>query len=103
MAKKKTTDSSTTPGAGTSAPAARPRRTAPKVKAAPAGNATSTADERSSFVASTQGAPVTAPGAAGPTYDEIAEAAYHRYLKRGGGDGHDFDDWLEAEQELKAR
>ena|SRR5690349_6358728 len=38
-----------------------------------------------------------------PTYDQIAEAAYHRYLKRGGGDGRDFDDWLEAEQELKAR
>jgi hypothetical protein len=38
-----------------------------------------------------------------PTFDEIAEAAYHRYLKRGGGDGQDFDDWLEAERELKAR
>ena len=38
-----------------------------------------------------------------PTYDEIAEAAYHRYLQRGGGDGQDFDDWLEAERELKAR
>ncbi len=38
-----------------------------------------------------------------PTYDEIAEAAYHRYLKRGGGDGQDFDDWLEAERELRSR
>ena len=38
-----------------------------------------------------------------PTYDEIAEAAYHRYLRRGGVDGQDFDDWLEAEKELKAR
>ena len=38
-----------------------------------------------------------------PTYDEIAEAAYHRYLRRGGSDGRDFDDWLEAERELKAR
>jgi len=38
-----------------------------------------------------------------PTYDEIAEAAYLRYLRRGGSDGQDFDDWLEAERELKSR
>jgi len=38
-----------------------------------------------------------------PSYDEIAEAAYQRYLRRGGYDGRDFDDWLEAERELKAR
>ena len=38
-----------------------------------------------------------------PTYDEIAEAAYHRYLRRGGGDGQDFDDWVEAERELRTR
>jgi Protein of unknown function (DUF2934) len=42
-------------------------------------------------------------GSYSPTYDEIAEAAYQRYLRRGGGDGQDFDDWLEAERELKAR
>jgi hypothetical protein len=38
-----------------------------------------------------------------PTYDEIAEAAYHRYLSRGGGDGQDFEDWIAAEQQLKTR
>jgi hypothetical protein len=38
-----------------------------------------------------------------PTYDEIAEAAYQRYLQRGALHGRDFDDWLEAERELKAR
>ena len=37
-----------------------------------------------------------------PTYDEIAEAAYQRYLQRGAADGRDFDDWLEAERELAA-
>jgi hypothetical protein len=35
-----------------------------------------------------------------PTHDEIAEAAYHRYLSRGGEHGRDFDDWLEAERDL---
>ena len=38
-----------------------------------------------------------------PTFEEIAEAAYHRYLKRGGGHGADFDDWFEAERELRSR
>ena len=38
-----------------------------------------------------------------PTYAEIAEAAYRRYLSRGGAHGRDFDDWLEAERELRAR
>lgn len=38
-----------------------------------------------------------------PTFEEIAEAAYHRYLKRGGTEGTDFDDWLEAERDLKSR
>lgn len=36
-----------------------------------------------------------------PSPDEIAEAAYHRYLSRGGSDGGDFGDWLEAERELR--
>jgi hypothetical protein len=38
-----------------------------------------------------------------PTQQQIAEAAYHRYLNRGGQPGRDFDDWLEAERELAAR
>ena len=38
-----------------------------------------------------------------PTADEIAQAAYQRYLSRGGQDGGDFDDWIEAERELISR
>ena len=54
-------------------------------------------------------------GAAGPNGDqpssptdiEITEEhirirAYERYLERGGSHGGDFDDWLEAEKELKS-
>jgi len=44
-----------------------------------------------------------APADSRPTYDEIAEAAYHRYLNRGASDGQDFEDWIAAEQDLKAR
>ena len=36
-----------------------------------------------------------------PSEEDIRMRAYHRYLERGGGDGMDFEDWLEAERELK--
>jgi hypothetical protein len=49
------------------------------------------------------GASVAASERPSPSYDEIAEAAYQRYLRRGGQHGQDFDDWLEAERELKDR
>jgi hypothetical protein len=35
-----------------------------------------------------------------PSHDEIALAAYHRYLARECAQGHDLHDWLEAEREL---
>ncbi len=38
-----------------------------------------------------------------PTQAEIAEAAYFRHLNRGGAPGDDFNDWIEAERELKER
>ena len=38
-----------------------------------------------------------------PSYDEIAEAAYQRYLRRGGSHGDDFGDWLAAERDLRTR
>jgi hypothetical protein len=37
----------------------------------------------------------------GPNEEDIRMRAYHRYLERGGGHGMDFEDWLEAERELK--
>jgi hypothetical protein len=51
----------------------------------------STADERSGSMSM----------ASGPSEDDIRMRAYHRYLERGGGDGMDFADWLEAERELR--
>jgi hypothetical protein len=38
-----------------------------------------------------------------PTPDEIAVEAYHLYMGRGGSDGQDMDDWLEAERRLAER
>ena len=38
-----------------------------------------------------------------PTHDQIAEAAYHRFLSRQGAGGSDVDDWVEAERDLRSR
>ena len=38
-----------------------------------------------------------------PNEEDIRRRAYQRYLERGGGDGQDFDDWLEAERELRQK
>jgi hypothetical protein len=35
-----------------------------------------------------------------PTSEEIELRAYQIYIERGGADGHDVDDWVEAEREL---
>jgi hypothetical protein len=32
--------------------------------------------------------------------ERCAQRAYELYMARGGGDGRDMDDWLEAEREL---
>jgi len=37
-----------------------------------------------------------------PTEDDIRLRAYQRYLERGGSHGADFDDWLEAERDLRS-
>lgn len=35
-----------------------------------------------------------------PLTEAIARRAYELFLERGGEDGHDVDDWLQAEREL---
>ena len=52
-------------------------------------------------------APNANPAAAGengkpsPTPSEIGDRAYEIFLERGSVHGHDLDDWLQAEHELK--
>jgi hypothetical protein len=36
-----------------------------------------------------------------PSEEDIRMRAYQRYLDRGGDHGMDFEDWLQAERELK--
>jgi Protein of unknown function (DUF2934) len=44
---------------------------------------------------------VIAPPEPEPSDEDIRVRAYHRYLERGGNHGADFDDWVEAEKDLK--
>ena len=72
---------------------------------APASRRRATAPRRTTTASDPAPAPIDIATVAqtGPSADEIAQEAYLRYLSRGGGDGQDFDDWLEAERELKKR
>jgi hypothetical protein len=117
MAKKKTEDASTAKPR-----AAAPRRRAPRTPApaaeAPPVDLARVSTTQPIAVAADMSMPGTPEGivditaatattaatqAAPPSHDEIAEAAYQRYLQRGGGHGMDFEDWLEAERALRHR
>ena len=102
MAKKKASpDSTSAPPPAT--PVTRPRRApakrAPLRAAQPAevsGTPPAAIDRASDSAAAGE-----LPGVHSPSYEEIAEAAYHRFLQRGGSDGSDFDDWIAAERDLR--
>jgi hypothetical protein len=49
------------------------------------------------------GAPSDSAAPYAPTFEQIAQEAYERYLNRGGSHGSDFEDWLEAERRLRER
>lgn len=40
---------------------------------------------------------------ASDAYEEISARAYELYVERGLKDGHDLEDWLQAEMEVTAR
>lgn len=40
-------------------------------------------------------------GVIGSAHSDIARRAYERFLARGGEHGHDVEDWLQAELELR--
>ena len=43
----------------------------------------------------------SASTSAQPTREEIASRAYEVYVRKGQAEGHDLENWLEAEAELK--
>jgi hypothetical protein len=99
MAKKKTVQ----PDESSTVPAPPPRRRTARRPAAAPPPEVSAGDGSPAHEPLVAADDTNAPAQYAPTYDEIAEAAYHRYLERGGDHGQDFDDWLEAERALKRR
>jgi hypothetical protein len=81
------------------APSSQPRSRRARVPADE--NPTQAAD--TAIASSTETLDEVMAAETGPTEDEIRARAYQRYLERGGGHGMDFEDWLEAERELKNR
>jgi hypothetical protein len=107
MAKKSVSRSKSEPTAAPAgaAPAARPRarakKTASDTPAASIAVAGDTADPTHMLPAASDNASVSM--ASEPSEDDIRLRAYQRYLERGGGHGMDFDDWVQARQELIAK
>lgn len=62
----------------------------------------SVADQLPADVDRRMGALTSESMASEPSEDDIRMRAYQRYLERGASHGMDFDDWLEAERELRA-
>jgi hypothetical protein len=59
-------------------------------------------DTGSAAPSTQSGLPPQPPGTgpAEPTTEEIAQRAYEIYQARGGTEGQDIEDWLQAEREL---
>ena len=96
MAKKNTEGTAPAPRR-----ASTTRRTKKDPAAAPIDIASVTPVESIDTAADMSG--VSADSTYRPTYDDIAREAYDRYLRRGGSDGRDIEDWIEAERELSRR
>jgi hypothetical protein len=91
------TDTQTDDVAGVAPGAPKPRRAR-----APSRSTNSTSVQEAAAEAADMGnAPEQTEAA--PSEEDIRTRAYHRYLERGGGHGQHFDDWIEAERELKSR
>jgi hypothetical protein len=91
---KRPTSRSKDPGAA--APAAPKPKRARGVTALPATTPPSSPDATASAAA-------TAEKKSEPSVDDIRRRAYERYLERGGRHGQHFDDWVEAEKELRSK
>jgi hypothetical protein len=107
MAKKKTVGPDTPAAPAPAAPRRRAASSGPRRRAGSANSGAaeplSTAAPEIDRAAEMSSSPAESAAASAPSYGEIAEAAYHRYLERGGGHGQDFDDWVEAERRLRSR
>jgi hypothetical protein len=59
--------------------------------------------ERRSATPEAEGPSTQADRNGNPNSDEVARRAYELYEHRGGEHGRDWDDWFQAEQEVRER
>jgi hypothetical protein len=87
------------------APAAEPKKRAPRAKKTAAESAAPKAVRTRSAAATHKARATPAAPALRPELfqEEIARQAYAYWLERGGAHGHHHEDWLRAEQEVKQR
>lgn len=58
--------------------------------------------KRAEAAAPANGATTSGPNGSAPVTDaDVARRAYDLYLARGGEPGHDVEDWLQAERDLR--
>ena len=58
--------------------------------------------KRVEAAAAANGATTSGPNGSAPVTDaDVARRAYDLYLARGGEPGHDVEDWLQAERDLR--
>ncbi len=58
--------------------------------------------KRAEAAAAANGASTSGPNGSAPVTDaDVARRAYALYLARGGEPGHDVEDWLQAERDLR--
>jgi hypothetical protein len=111
---KKTAKNPESPSTGPAAPVKRraatsrkaPANAAPAVDVATIGGTeplANASDTRANTTASNTMNSTSSNGDHQPSHDEIAQAAYFRHLNRGGSSGDEFEDWVEAERELRER
>ena len=106
MAKRTPRSEANDPAAGPAKP--RPRAAGAKKKSAASGPANGAAPTDDTGIADDAGLSgvsdtTSMSMSSEPSDEDIRLRAYQRYLERGGGHGMDFEDWLEAERELKRR
>jgi len=99
MAKKKISE----PDPAQSTPSTPRKRTTTTKRGTATADTSAPLDISATANDSSVGNGASAPVSTAVTSEQIAEAAYQRYLRRGAEHGRDFDDWVEAERELRSQ
>lgn len=85
----------------TTRPKVAPKAEPPALPAAPKLRARAAAPKKTADKVVVADAAESTILSSAPTEEQIRVRAYERYLERGGGHGMDFEDWMEAQRELR--